>query len=56
MPHSTDPVSNNKQTIKTIMKNLLKNKTSGNPLWISLPLAVLTGLVLTSGAARASIA
>jgi hypothetical protein len=38
------------------MKNLLKNKTSGNPLWISLPLAVLTGLVLTSGAARASIA
>ncbi len=38
------------------MKNSPKNKTSGIFLRISLPLAVLTCLALTSGTARASIA
>jgi len=54
-PQFTDPISNNEQN-ETSMKIVLENKTPENPAWISLPLAVLTGLVLTGGAARASIA
>jgi hypothetical protein len=38
------------------MKTVLENKTPESPAWINLSLAVLAGLALTGGTARASIA
>jgi hypothetical protein len=54
-PHFTYAVSSNDQN-ETSMKTVLENKTPESPAWINLSLAVLAGLALTGGTARASIA